>query len=303
MAIVQEPPHDDEVVEQTPVEHLHVTPGSLEQRKPRYGQPFFPAAIAGSSVYILATVIALVFLALVHPADSFYTDHANGAVLPADPENHAQYLPRPEWYFLFLFQILKYFQGPWELVGTAVIPGLLGVILLGLPFYDRNWSRRAVRRPVAVGLGGLFLAAIAYLTYIPIQGAGALNAGLTTYSTTVLANPKWTNVEAIFTKNCSGCHVAPAGGAGYLGGLNLETYAATMKGGAISGGGVINGSVIKAGNAQASYLYLVNTWDTAAYHKLDRGLGANMPLGKSKIATTDLQNIKNWINNGAKNTQ
>ncbi len=301
MAIIQEPAHD-ETRAPIPVEHelLHVTPGSLEQRKPRYGQPFFPAAIAGSSVYILATVIALIFLALAHPADSFYVDHANGAVLPADPENHAKYLPRPEWYFLFLFQILKYFQGPWELVGTAVIPGLLGAILIGLPFYDRNWSRRAVKRPVAIGLGGAFLAAIAFLTYIPIQGAGSLNAGLTTYSTTVLANPKWVNIEAIFVKNCSGCHVASGGN--YLAGLNLETYAGAMKGGAVSAGGVIDGSVIKPGNAQASYLYLVNAWDPA-YHKLEKVPGANMPLGKPKISTIDLTNLKNWINNGAKDVQ
>jgi len=302
VAIIQEPaPHSDEAQQEPlPVERLHVTPGSLEQRKPRYGQPFFPAAIAGSSVYILATVIALIFLSLAHPADSFYVDGHNGAVLPADPENHAKYLPRPEWYFLFLFQILKYFNGPWELIGTAVIPGLLGVILLGLPFYDRNWSRRAVKRPVAVGLGGAFLAAIAFLTYLPIQSAGSLNSGLNTYSTTVLANPKWVNVEAIFTKNCYSCHIAPAGNV-YSGGLNLTTYANAMKGGI--GGGPVLGPVIKAGSADNSYIYLVNTWNPK-YHQFEKGApGANMPLGGAKIASVDLDNLKNWINNGAKDVQ
>jgi ubiquinol-cytochrome c reductase cytochrome b subunit len=87
----------------------HLTPG---QRRPRYGQPFWPVTIFGSAMYITATAIALIVLSLIHPADSFYSAPDNGAVIPADPINHTAYNPRPEWYFLFLFQILKYFQVP-----------------------------------------------------------------------------------------------------------------------------------------------------------------------------------------------
>src|ERR671938_39105 len=137
------------------------------QREPRYGQPFFPVVPFGASLYILATAIALVVLALNSPAP---------LQNPADPLNHEQVDPRPEWYFLFLFQILKVFQGPWEIVGTAVIPAILALLLLGLPFYDRNWSRRAVRRPAAISLSTLMIAGLLYLTYRPIADTAALRA-------------------------------------------------------------------------------------------------------------------------------
>jgi quinol-cytochrome oxidoreductase complex cytochrome b subunit len=63
----------------------------------------------------------------------------------ADPSDTA-YIPRPEWYFLFLFQMLKYFPGKLEWVGTAVIPGAAVLTLFLLPFLDRNprryWKQR-----------------------------------------------------------------------------------------------------------------------------------------------------------------
>src|SRR5581483_8935479 len=181
--------------------------------------------------------------------------------------------PRPEWYFLFLFQILKIFQGPWELIGTAVIPGLIGLILLGLPFYDRNWSRRAVRRPVAVSLASLTIIGLALLTYIPIATSAQPTTGGALLAT-VSAHPTWSNMEAIFTKNCSGCHV---GVSTYLAGLNLSTYDGAIKGGS-GASAVVQGAVIKPGNAQGSYLWEVVAWRPDLYHKIDGGKGANMPL-------------------------
>lgn len=260
--------------------HASGVPMTDEQRRPRYGQPFWPTAIFGSSMYILATVAALVFLALKSPAPLQH---------PADPLNHEQVVPRPEWYFLFLFQILRYFGGPLEIIGTLVIPGILGAILIGLPFYDRNWSRRAVRRPIAITSAAALILALIVLTYIPIVPA-TTNSG--TLLTAVSTTPKFSNVEAIFVKNCQTCHIA-----GRLGGLNLGTYQGTMAGGAISGGGVLNGAVIKAGNGKASYLWQVISWRKDLYK-----VGANMPLGApNKISAIDRQNIYNWIQNGAKN--
>ena len=64
---------------------------------------------------------------------------------PADPAD-ATYTPRPEWYFLGLFQLLKYFPGRWEIVGALVIPGLaLGALAL-LPWIDRGPERDPRRR-------------------------------------------------------------------------------------------------------------------------------------------------------------
>ena len=247
------------------------------QREPRYGQPFFPVVPFGGAIYILATAIALVVLALTSPAPLQH---------PADPLNHEQINPRPEWYFLFLFQILKIFQGPLELIGTAVIPAVIGLVLLGLPFYDRNWSRRAARRPVAISLAGLAVAGLLYLTYLPISETAALQASANAYSATVLAQPKWTNIQAIFAKNCGPCHL----GGTKSGGLSLDTYQDVMKGG--SGGGPVNGPVIKSGNAAGSYLYQAVTGK--------QKVGARMPANGKVLPTTDIKNIYKWIQSGAK---
>jgi hypothetical protein len=230
-------------------------------------------------VYILFTALALLYLAV-----------TNAAPLqnPADPLNHEQINPRPEWYFLFLFQILKIFQGPFELVGTAIIPGILTVVLLLLPFYDRNWSKRAVRRPVATSLGVLSIVVLAYLTYLPIESTASLTTGSSDLLTSVSAQPTWINIHAIFAQNCAPCHVQ----GGTTAGLNLDTYANAMKGGTVAAGGVVNGRVIIPGNAAGSYLYQA----VAGKQKV----GAPMPLGKPPLSSTDMQNIYNWIQNGAK---
>ncbi|HSR19287.1 MAG TPA: hypothetical protein VLL49_00070, partial [Anaerolineales bacterium] len=66
----------------------------------------------------------------------------------ADP-NDASYTPRPEWYFLFLFQLLKYFPGQIEFVGAMLLPGLFVLLLLALPFIDRSSKRHFLNRPLA----------------------------------------------------------------------------------------------------------------------------------------------------------
>ena len=65
---------------------------------------------------------------------------------PADPSD-SSYIPRPEWYFLWLFEMLKYFPGVIEWVGTAVVPGILVLVLLLLPFFDRRPIRYFAREP------------------------------------------------------------------------------------------------------------------------------------------------------------
>jgi ubiquinol-cytochrome c reductase cytochrome b subunit len=75
---------------------------------------------------------------------------------PAD----SRYLPRPEWYFLPMFQWLKYWEGWRTVIGIVIIPGTLIVLMFLLPFMDRGPERRPWRRPIPVGgvfmvLGGL----------------------------------------------------------------------------------------------------------------------------------------------------
>jgi ubiquinol-cytochrome c reductase cytochrome b subunit len=63
---------------------------------------------------------------------------AHGAPLDAPADPSSDYPARPEWYFLALFQLLKYFHGPLEIVGTIVLPGVIGAYLFALPLIDRK---------------------------------------------------------------------------------------------------------------------------------------------------------------------
>ncbi|MYD23338.1 MAG: cytochrome C oxidase Cbb3, partial [Holophagales bacterium] len=77
------------------------------------------------------------------------------------------YDPRPEWYFLFLFQLLKYFEGPLEVVGTFVIPTVGFILLLFLPFLDRKEERISLlKRPVALTVTCLSVVLIVLLTVL-----------------------------------------------------------------------------------------------------------------------------------------
>lgn len=81
----------------------------------------------------------------------------------ADP-NDASYIPRPEWYFLFLFEFLKFIPGKIEWVGTTLIPGIGVLVLLLLPFIDRNPYRNWKKRKVGITIMGLVVLGIIGLT-------------------------------------------------------------------------------------------------------------------------------------------
>ena len=97
----------------------------------------------------------------------------------ADPTN-ADYDPRPEWYFLFLFQLLKYFQGPFEIIGTFVIPTVGMLLLLFLPFLDRSERTVLYKRPIALTVTSVCVIGIVALTIL-----GGTSKKLETTETTV----------------------------------------------------------------------------------------------------------------------
>lgn len=84
----------------------------------------------------------------------------------ADPSDTA-YIPMPDWYFLFLYQLLKYSyaSGPYNIIGALVIPGLAFGALLLAPFLDRGPERRPSKRPLATGFMLLAIAGVTYLTW------------------------------------------------------------------------------------------------------------------------------------------
>ncbi len=87
----------------------------------------------------------------------------------ADPTT-TTYVPRPEWYFYFLFELLWLFPGKWTVVATFWIPVLAFLVLLALPFLDRGPARSPLRRPVASLAATAVLAGVLFLTY---EGATA----------------------------------------------------------------------------------------------------------------------------------
>ena len=121
------------------------------------GKPFFPSAVLKDSVMMFVVALVIVFMSLML-----------GAELgpKADPTT-TTYVPRPEWYFFFLFELLRVIKPP-ELVPLATIgiPTICMALLLLLPFYDRNPERRPERRPIATTAGCLTIVAMAYLTLL-----------------------------------------------------------------------------------------------------------------------------------------
>ncbi len=81
------------------------------------------------------------------------------------------YLPRPEWYYMWLFQLLTYFPGKWEAVGSLAIPLILVTLLFALPFLDRSRRMGARNRPLVLAVGVTGVVGIAYLTAMGFAGA------------------------------------------------------------------------------------------------------------------------------------
>lgn len=119
------------------------------------GKSFFPYAVFKDSVTALLILIALGALA--------YWVGAKVEDL-ADPTD-STYNPRPEWYFLFLFQALKLFPGRLEAVAAVVLPSLALLILFLLPLLDRGPDRHPLDRPGWTTLGLFALAGLSYLTW------------------------------------------------------------------------------------------------------------------------------------------
>jgi mono/diheme cytochrome c family protein len=149
------------------------------------GVPFYPDLLFKDALVALLVFIVLAGLA-------FFL----GAPLEerADPSD-TSYTPRPEWYFLFLFQLLKYFPGQLEVIGVIVLPSLIIALIVALPFLDRTSKRHFRHRPWIIGSTIGLVAAVIILTALSIAEApppSIAEAGDQT--------------AALYTQNCATCH-------------------------------------------------------------------------------------------------
>ena len=155
------------------------------------GKPFFPYAIAKDGAMACVTMAVIITLSIVL-----------GAELgpKADPTT-TTYTPRPEWYFFFLFELLRVVKPPaLVFLATIGIPTICLVLLLLLPFIDRSPERNPLRRPIATTAGIATIAAMAYLTIL----------GATAGSPTEIDQPAPPGLkrgqEVMASSGCLGCH-------------------------------------------------------------------------------------------------
>jgi len=199
----------------------------------REGKAFFPHAMFHDTVMSLVVVAVIIGLACVW----YYT--AEGSVdagwlgphytEEADPGT-IDFVPRPDWFFYFLFYLLRIFKWPDTVVlGTVGIPNILLAILIALPFIDIRRERRLSRRPVAIVAAIIVVVAMGTLTYKGATAEEALGTEL------VEATPEWAerqgfaeNEEAlagakIFAQvGCAQCHQYLGVGSGNLGAPDLS---------------------------------------------------------------------------------
>jgi ubiquinol-cytochrome c reductase cytochrome b subunit len=136
----------------------------------------------------------------------------------ADPTD-TSYIPRPEWYFLFLFQTLKLFKGPLEVIGSTILPGLAVLVLILVPFIDRGVMVKVTRRTFAavvvvltmIGWGGLTMAAV--VTTPKQQGEIAIDYSEPT-EWMQLSPEEMAGVGYYRAENCASCHSLTGSSAG-----------------------------------------------------------------------------------------
>jgi hypothetical protein len=208
------------------------------------GKPFYPFAMFHDTVMSLVVVSVITGLAIVWkystPGDHIGTDPGWLGKLydaPADPGTFS-FVPRPDWYFYFLFYLLRIFKWPdTVIIGTIGLPTVLLVILIAVPFIDIRPERRLLRRPVAIVASILVVISMGVLTYKGATAKESLGSEL------AAKVPSWAKTQG-FTGNqqaiggaklfavsgCLNCHTYLGLGGGFAGAPDLTAEGAKQKG-------------------------------------------------------------------------
>jgi quinol-cytochrome oxidoreductase complex cytochrome b subunit len=155
------------------------------------GKSFFPYTVLHDSVMAIITMVVIITMAVVLGAE----------IGPKADPTTTTYVPRPEWYFFFAFELLRVIKPP-ELVFLAAvgIPTICMALLVLLPFFDLGAERHPLRRPVAMTAMFVTIAGMAYLT---IEGALAGSPTEIELET----EPRFEQGRAVVAASgCLGCH-------------------------------------------------------------------------------------------------
>lgn len=196
------------------VTYPEILPEELKKRE----QAFFPHQLFWDVFAMaLAEIVLIVVTFATHGAELF---------APAQPASN--FVARPEWYFLFLFQLLKYFEGPLQIIATVFIPAIVTGFLVILPWLDKSKTRKASARMPLIGATALLLSGAGVLTCMAIvedtknerfqkgleaadkeadyARALAKNGVLPAGGDAVFLNDPKVEARMLFKENCQNCH-------------------------------------------------------------------------------------------------
>jgi menaquinol-cytochrome c reductase cytochrome b/c subunit len=250
----------------------------------REGKSFYPYAVLHDSIVSLVVVAVIIGLACIW---YFTADGVEAGILgpwyedEADPGT-TEFVPRPDWFFYFLFYLLRIFKWPETVVlGTVGVPTLLLILLISLPFYDRRPERRISRRPVAMVAFILTVISMGVLTWKGATAKEALGSEIIAAGTI----DEWAEEQG-FTGNeaaiagatlfaqsgCLNCHTYAGEGNSNLGAPDLTEVGATDRGVAFFKSYVSNPAQY-GNNVMISYAYLgdENLTNLATFLDASRG--------------------------------
>jgi menaquinol-cytochrome c reductase cytochrome b/c subunit len=198
----------------------------------RGGKPFYPYAMFHDTVMSLVVVCVIVGLAFVW----HYTSLLGPSLAAKADPGTTSFVPRPDWYFYFLFYLLRIFKWPNSVIlGTVGIPTILLILALAIPFIDLRRERRLLRRPIAIVGAVLVALSMGVLTYKGATAKEALGAEL------VADVPNWVKSEKLppqavpgaklfATSGCLNCHTYLGVGGSQLGAPDLSAEGSKNKG-------------------------------------------------------------------------
>jgi mono/diheme cytochrome c family protein len=237
------------------------------------GKPFFPYAMWHDTIMSFVVVCVIIGLAIVWRYSTPGNHHSTEAGwlgklydAPADPGT-INFVPRPDWYFYFLFYLLRIFKWPHSVIlGTIGIPTIALVLLLAIPFIDLRTERRLSRRPVAIIASILVVISMGVLTYKGATAKESLGSELIGQVPQWAAKQGFTNnqqavagAKLFAVAGCLNCHTYLGVGGGFAGAPDLTAEGAKNKGIAFQISHLKCPACVNAGSPMPSFAGLGDT--------------------------------------------